>query len=60
MGGQNSLDFSVGNRNWLDFNIGLGIKLVFEWVVEIDLILCAGQKSLGFSVGIEISLVLCA
>ena len=34
------------------------VDSVIVWVVEIDLVLYAGQKSLGFSVSIEIDLVL--
>ena len=33
------------------------VDSVIVWVVEIDLVLYAGQKSLGFSVSIEIYLV---
>ena len=40
------------------FSVWWSMDLVFVWLVEIDLILDASRKSLGFSVRIEIDLVL--
>ena len=40
------------------FSVWWSMDLVFVWLVEIDLILDASRESLGFSVRIEIDLVL--
>ena len=45
MGGRNRLDFNVGDRNCLDFSVGIGI----------DLVLCGGQKWLGFESGSKLT-----
>ena len=47
MGGRFLLDVSVGDRNRLDFSVGIGTELVLVW----------GRKSLRFSTWIEIHLV---
>ena len=38
MGGQNSLDLSAGDRNLLDFTMGLGIGLLIVWAIKVDLV----------------------
>ena len=48
MDGQNSFDYSVEDKTWHDFRVGLGIDLVFVWVFEIDLVVVYGPKMTPF------------
>ena len=52
------LGFCVPAENGLLLELR-SVGLVFVWVVEIDLVLCAGRTWLGFSAVIELSRVLC-
>ena len=45
--------FCVGDRHWLDFSMVIENDLAFVLGIEIDFVLCVGQKWLVFSIGID-------